>query len=117
VGPASAWGEGAGRVAGAAWPGRVGWASWSDRVGPVWVGPFFFFFVYFFYFSLLIDYAFEHSKIVGKIQIKYRWKPCEKVFTMRPLLKQNKIIYESQNWHTCLCGYIAILGFGVLKRI
>jgi hypothetical protein len=80
-------------------------------VGPVGSATFFF------YFSLLIDYAFHHSKIVGKIQIKYRWKPCEKVFTMRPLLKQNKILYESQNWHTCLCGYIAILGFGVLKRI
>jgi hypothetical protein len=66
-------GEKKGREGGSVRPGL---AELAGPVGPTGSAQFrsarFSFFVYFFYFSLLIDYAFEHSKIVGKIRIKYR---------------------------------------------
>jgi hypothetical protein len=41
-----------------------------------------FFCLFCFYLFLLFEYTFEAQKISVKIQIRYRWIPCEKSFTI-----------------------------------
>jgi hypothetical protein len=54
-----------------------------------------FFILSFFPILSLIENAFEAPKKYSeKIQINYRWKPCEKAFILEPFLKQNKILLK-----------------------
>jgi hypothetical protein len=75
--------------AGEAWPG---WAI--SAAGSAQSGRPLFSFILFFYLFLLFEYAFEAPKIFGKMQIRYRWKPCENTFILEPFLKQNKILLK-----------------------
>jgi hypothetical protein len=82
-------GESRGR-GGLAWLGRFG--CWSAQLGR----PPFFCFLFFLYLFLSFKNAFGVPKLFRKMEMRYRWIPCEKIFTMEPTLKQNKIFYKTK---------------------
>jgi hypothetical protein len=81
-------GHGLGRGGGLAGPFR-------PLVGPVGSAALFFVFS-FFYLFLSFKNAFGVPKLFRKMQMRYRWIPCEKSFTMEPTLKKNEIFYKTK---------------------
>jgi hypothetical protein len=74
--------------------GRLGQVRLFGLVRLGRVGLSFFLFFFSISFSYLIEYAFEAPNKIRKMQMRYRWKPYEKSFTMKPYLRQNKILFK-----------------------